>query len=431
MNLDFSKPFLVVGLGVSGRSAVACLLHFGATVTAVDRNRSTLESQEVLALREKGVQLYHEDEITSLDPFGALVVSPGIPQTHVLYAKARAEGKIILGEIELACQLLEGTFLGITGTNGKTTVTLLVTHVLRHCGFNAIALGNVGTPLTQQCMQPQNRDSIYVVELSSYQLETMHTPIISAGVILNVTPDHLDRYNSLEEYAEAKFQLLNCLTPNGVCYIEENCLREFGHLLKGREAQRYGYSADCEINIDIMPAHIQRKKSHDAENIMAAYALCAYVGVTNEQFFDALSSFKKPAHRIEFVREFKGITFYDDSKGTNLDAVVRAVESISGPIVLIAGGVDKGAPYTPWIEAFGGKVRAIFAIGQAAPKIQKDLAGAILVTLCVSLEEAVLKATNFAAAGETVLLSPGCSSFDMFKDYAHRGEVFQGIVKSM
>ncbi|MBA3958653.1 MAG: UDP-N-acetylmuramoyl-L-alanine--D-glutamate ligase [Parachlamydiaceae bacterium] len=435
---------LVVGLGVSGRAAVQLLLSQGIKVHAVDSNRELLKTHpDIQAYIASGVSVGHDSEQLDLSQFDSVVVSPGVPQTHPLYRQAQARNMPLLGEIELACRSLKGTFLGVTGTNGKTTVTLLVTHVLNESGKAARALGNVGTPLAAQCCDVATQDIIFVVELSSFQLETLHSHIIDAAVLLNVTPDHLDRYKGMNEYARAKLHIADCLKPNGSCYIEEKCWNEFGHLTPQLHPKLYGYSHNCEISTDLqslvvdstpqgrLPDYLQGKSSHDLENLMAAYALCRHVGVTAEQFLSALATFKKPSHRIEFVCAKNGITYYDDSKGTNIDAVLRAVEALPGKIVLIAGGVDKGAPYTPWEAPFSDKVKAIYAIGQAASKIQKDLAHAIPVTLCATLEEAIKGATSVAASGDNVLLSPGCSSFDMFRDYAHRGEEFQRMVRSL
>src|SRR4029077_14479995 len=215
------------------------------------------------------------------------------------------------------------------------------------------------------------------------------------------------------------------------------------YLLKGKKPRLYGYDKAAFISTDLssvfsegkklfeLPPALKNKKSHDLENLLAAFALCSDRGVLGETFLDAWLSFKKPPHRIEFVTEFQGVSYYDDSKGTNIDAVKRAVQSLEGPIILIAGGVDKCAPYTPWLEEFKNKVKLICAIGQAAAKIYEQLASHIPVMIFHSLDEAVHQATRFAQEGDNVLLSPGCSSFDMFKDYVHRGKEFQRIVHEL
>lgn len=444
MNELSNKKVLVIGLGISGRSAVQFLLRRNAIVTGIDGNLDLLKNnQELQLLSKKGLTKLHESECVNVENFDLIVVSPGILESHPIYKKAREAKVEVIGEVELACRFIKGTFLGITGTNGKTTVTLLVTHVLNQSGKLAYALGNSGIALTSEDAEAAiAENAIIVAELSSYQLDTMNSRVIDAAVLLNITPDHLDRYHNMENYAKSKWHIGDCIKSNGVFYAEEKSWQEFGYLPKNIEPKLYGYS-NCAISTDLnslivdgkivgpLPDSCKIKQNHDLENLMAAYALCQYVGVTVEQFLSAFATFKKPAHRIEYVTTVSGVSYYDDSKGTNLDAVIRAVNSLPGNIVLIAGGVDKGAAYTPWINAFAHKVKCICAIGQAATKISKDISHAIPVVLFQNLEDAVEHAASLAKSGETVLLSPGCSSFDMFKDYAHRGEEFQRIVKQL
>jgi len=428
MNRKFSvknKKALVVGLGISGLSAAHFLADRGAIVHGVDKNVSAINSASLLS---KGITIGSDTAPCDVASFDLVVVSPGIPPAHPIYHSARDAGVETIGEVELGCRFVTQPMVGITGTNGKTTVTLLVTHVLNHCGKKAKALGNVGVPLTKE-IATAFPDDILVTELSSYQLETLSCRVLDAGVILNVTPDHLDRYVDMEAYARAKCLIRHSLKTGAPLYVEEATMQNYGHLLNGLAVKTYGYAASC----DITPIQIryQGKPSHDAENIMAAYALCMQMGVEPEAFFKALPSFKKPSHRIEFICQRNGVSYYDDSKGTNIDAVIRAVEQMNGKVVIIAGGVDKGAAYTPWIEAFGTKVKTIIAIGQAAKKMEQQLSHAIPVKVYRTLEEAVNAASQLAQSGDSVLLSPGCSSFDMFKDYAHRGEEFQRLVRSL
>lgn len=436
-----NKRVLVIGLGISGRSAAGFLLRRGAVVTGVDQNPKVLtENGEVVALKQKGLIVDHPSSIDAKN-FDLIVVSPGIPQTDSLYTIARSSGVEIIGEVELAFRFLNNRVLGITGTNGKTTVTLLVAHVLNHSGKKASALGNSGVALTSEEAELSIlSDAIVVAELSSYQLETLNSRVLDAAVVLNITPDHLDRYPDMEAYAKAKMHIENCMKAKSDLYVEEKCFETYGKYLKAKP-KTYGYHSSCDIFCDLkkmfgkpqceLPPQLIGKATHDVENLMAAYALCQYVGVTPDQFLAAFATFKKPSHRIEFVREYKGILYYDDSKGTNLDAVIKAVDAMNGKVILIAGGVDKGAAYTPWIASFANKVKGICAIGQAAPKMEKELSHAFPLKRFNSLQEAVGYASQMAQPGDNVLLSPGCSSFDMFRDYAHRGEEFQRIVKSL
>lgn len=441
-----NKKVLVIGLGVSGRAAVRFLLKRKAIVYGVERNQEMLVSHpEILELIQQGLFAKHESASIDLQQFDLVVVSPGVPPDHPYYSGAKQAGLEVIGEIELACRFINQPLLAVTGTNGKTTTTLLVAHILNESGKIARALGNIGVPLTSELDSSTFglEGQILVVELSSFQLETLYSPVVDAGVILNITPDHLDRYPDMQAYAEAKLRLKNCLKPNGSLFIFEPTLHEFGELLEGFKPQTYGYSSSCDYYTDkeyvysqgrreyLLPEEYRGLESHDVENMMAAFALCKTMGVTAEQFIKAFITFKKPSHRLEFVRSFKDVAYYDDSKGTNIDAVIRAVHSLKGEILLIAGGVDKGAAYTPWIDAFAGRVKCVFAIGQASLKIKNDLSASLPVEECSTLEAAVKVAASVAKPGQVVLLSPGCSSFDMFRDYAHRGEEFKRIVNTL
>lgn len=399
------------------------------------------ESKEVASLKKRGCVCLHESAAVDLRRFDYVVVSPGVPSNHPLLQRAHAENVEVIGEIELACRSIDRPFVGITGTNGKTTVTLLVGHVLNATGRPAKVLGNVGTPLVTQAAA--STGEIIVCELSSYQLESMRSRVIDAGVILNITPDHLDRYPGMEEYASAKARMAFCLKSSGTLYVQEHTLSAYQHLFSGCTPKRYGYSDGCEVRggekgifyqekLEMIWPHPYRgRRTHDVENIMAAFALCREMGVKGPEFAQALGSFKKPAHRIEFVATKRGVHYYDDSKGTNLDAVVRAVQTMEGPVFLIAGGQPKGQNFSPWALAFAGKVKGVFAIGEAKRQMFEELKGAMPVELCNTLEEAVKMAFAVAKEGENVLLSPGCASFDMFKNYEHRGELFKEIVGSL
>lgn len=448
------KKVVVLGLGISGISAAQFLLNRNASVMGVDQNPDLpITHDSVANLCRQGMAFSPENASIDISRFDMLVVSPGINPGHPLYRQALENHIEIIGEVELACREIKKPCIGITGTNGKTTVTLLVTHILQQSGVKAQALGNIGLPLTSALDVPELQTAdVLVIELSSFQLETLLAPCLDAAVILNITPDHLDRYHSLEHYAAAKLGISRNLKKHGVLYIEDKCLKEFGYLLPprsegcknaGSSARSYGYSPCDEIYTDTqtlyfqgvpvweLPPALQGKRSHHVENIMGAFGLCTFLGISAEEFFHALESFQKPAHRIEFVRTIAGVHYYDDSKGTNIDAVIRAVEGFSDKVILIAGGVDKGFPYTPWIKAFQNQVQAIYAIGQSKEKIAKDLSHHLPVYLCNDLEHAVHEASRAAKAGDNVLLSPGCSSFDMFKDYAHRGQEFQRIVNAL
>lgn len=402
------KKVLILGYGVTGESAAQLLLRKKATVYAYDDHQVAMDEQT-------GVHFISGNKEINRAQFDFIVASPGISPAHPVYRSAIERAIPVLGDIELAAKYLHQPVLLITGTNGKTTVTLLVEHILNFHGLNAKAVGNVGQPICSEIDYP----GILVIELSSFQLETMATPFADCGIILNITPDHLDRYASLKEYAAAKVKLGKLIKKEGAFYIHHTIAEQFPDLLNGVPFKAFNgreYLSE------------QYKEDHNLNNLAAAFLLCRNFDLNWEQVCRAYASFKKPPHRIQFVKKVNHISFYDDSKGTNIDAVIKAVQSLEGDIALIAGGVDKGSSYRPWINSFAGKVRKIYAIGEAAQKIYEELHEAIQVDICQSLQDAVKNAYKSASSGSLVLLSPGCASYDMFKNYKHRGEEYQRIV---
>lgn len=439
----FYKHVLIIGMGLSGRSAAQFLLRRGIKVMAVDQNWSLLDPQgELKELHAAGLILKHESESLNFDAIDLVVVSPGIPLTNPVYSQALRFGKEVIGELELGLRYLQNRAVGITGSNGKTTTTLLVEHVLNQSGLSALAVGNVGRSLTSQ-IDALTPEQILVIELSSWQLETLRTLALNGGAILNITPNHLDRHGTLDAYAQAKATLGNCLKEGGQLIVQDICYREFKGVLDRFNPLTYGYLPQSHYRCDrqgvysgrnlefILPDHYRGKVSHDVENMLAAFALCRLFGVSASSFLEACKSFVKPPHRLEFVKQSNGIAFYNDSKATSIDAVSKAVTTLGGTTVLIAGGVHKGAPYTPWGREMTGTVRHILAIGEAAELIQTDLNGHIAVTICEDLPGAVQQAISIAQAGDNILLSPGCASYDMFRDYAHRGNEFKRIVDAL
>lgn len=430
---------LVLGLGESGLAASHYLVRRGARVLGLDKNPGKiLESLQGAALEKKGVVIKSDGEQVDLKNIQFVVLSPGVSPSHTICQQALALGIPILGEIELGCKEIKQKAIGVTGTNGKTTVSLLIAHILQTAGIPARVVGNIdkyyGLPLTAALETPF--EGAYVIELSSYQLETLRNPVLDVGVILNITPDHLDRYKTMQAYAQAKIGMQYCVKTNGSFWVEDACYREWPALFTFRRPQTFGFYAENDVTYSekieyFLPEEYRGRRDHHIVNIMAAFVATRAFGITEEKFARALTSFSRPSHRIEFVRSWRGVRFYNDSKGTNLDAVVKAVQSIEAPICLLAGGVDKGAPYTPWIEQFEGKVEKIYAIGQAAEKIHQQLNQVIPIVVCRSLEEAIVEASSATHAGASVLLSPGCASYDMFKDYAHRGDEFKRVVNSL
>lgn len=425
---------LVIGLGVSGRAAADLLLKRGVRLWGVDdRGPSVLPT---------GVELYEKEQ-----PIDYAVLSPGISPEHPLLKELQAQSIPVIGEAELAFQYFQGQkVLAITGTNGKTTTTLLLEHILKYAGLPAHAVGNVGRALCHYLCESPKPDDILVTELSSYQLDTLSSPLINTGLILNISEDHLDRYSTMEAYVRSKFRLFSCLQPERLCYVHEEVAEKYSSHLSpphklslrtfGRSPKSFLYHDGKQVFINKKvafkwPAGYRDKYGPDVDNALGAFALCQELGVAVSSFLDALQSFKKPPHRLEFVEEVRGISYYNDSKGTNIEAVIKAVEALKGPVVLIVGGRDKGASYAPWISALSGKVQRMIALGEAAPKIIKEMGTHFPIDKASGFDEAVHTAARYAQPGDQVLLSPGCSSLDMFPHFEARGERFKALVHAL
>lgn len=437
------KRALVIGMGISGQACANWLHSIGYQVVGIDANINKIaQLDQIQPLKQDGLVLLSDKDNLDVASFDEVIISPGIPPSHPILQKAYSLQIPVLGEAELALRALAGNrAVAITGTNGKTTVTLLVQHVLNYCGYKAIALGNIGLPFSR-ALDSLQAEEIIVAELSSFQLETMKSKVFDAAALLNISPDHLDRYQDMNQYAIAKCRLQGCLKEGAPFYVSDQVSTEFGNFLKeefisfGQTPASFLWSdglvvkeKGIEDSFVLSPRGCLAK--HDSMNALAAWALCKTLGISSKHFVEAFSTFKKPSHRIEFIRNIDGVSFYDDSKGTNIDAVIHAVIALQGPIILLAGGVDKGASYMFWKESFTGRVKELVVFGQAAEKIRQELALFFKVTQVASLPEAVELAASVAAVGDIVLLSPGCSSFDMFRDYAHRGEEFQKCVNQL
>lgn len=398
---------LVIGYGVSGKAAAAFLARLGWEVAVADRQR--------------GEGILPDTEDVSLDGVSLAILSPGVPPSHPLVQKAARRGVEVIGEIELGFRHLENRCFGVTGANGKTTTVLLAVHVLNGAGKKARALGNVGESLCGYLLEADPNE-ILVVELSSFQLETLEARRLEAAFVLNATPNHLDRYPNMEAYVAAKARIKNCLKSGGTLYVSSQVRDEFGKLFEG--AEEFEKEVDLINQLGYTQLEMPSKQS-----IQAAYLICARCGVADDDFLHGVKSFRKPPHRIEWVAEINGVSYYNDSKSSNIHSVMHAVERFEGPLILVAGGVHKGSSYLPWIESFRGKVRALIAYGEAAPTMEKELAAAFAFQRVVKFADAVELARKEAKAKETVLLSPGCSSYDQFSSYERRGEEFKRLVK--
>ncbi len=367
------------------------------------------------------IELHPDSPDFPVEEFSQVILSPGVPPDHPLVQKARMLGIEVIGEIELAFRHLKNRCIGITGSNGKTTTVLLIAHILNAAGKKARALGNVGDSLAGYLLHP-DPEEILVVELSSFQLETLNSQCLEVAGILNITPNHLDRHPSMDSYAAAKLRIQNCLKLGGKLFLSKQVYAD------------YHSQISCKWEIfDETIAQISEERyiklgAPEWKNVQAAIPFCAHFGVAGEEFWRGLETFRKPVHRIEWVADIDGVSYYNDSKSSNIHSVMHAIGLFRGPILLLAGGVHKGASYRPWIDCFRGKVRKIIAFGESAGIMEKELEADFPFLKVETLQEAVECAKAEAKEKETVLLSPGCSSYDQFRNFEHRGDEFKKLV---
>jgi UDP-N-acetylmuramoylalanine--D-glutamate ligase len=380
--------------------------------------------------------------ISELPRVHRVVVSPGIAASHPLVRLARERGLPVEGEMAFGLRQLPPCWkAGITGTNGKTTVTEMASWCIAAQRQGTVAAGNIGVPVTALASSNTITSPVQnlVLELSSYQLEDLSGPWLDAGVWLNLTPDHLDRYVTMEAYARAKARIADCLAPGGSLLVGDSVLQEWAEVFHGLDKELVSFGSPASDlywhgnqliwkERNVATFCIDELAPHDLDNLAAAAWIAHRAGIDWQLALDHASTFRKGPHRCELVAMIRGVRWVNDSKGTNLDAVIKASQAFPPGQILIAGGVHKGAPYTPWIDGLQGRVRQILAIGQAAGQIEHDLRDRFPVEQVGSLDQAIHRAQELAADGDTVLLSPGCSSFDQFRDYAHRGEVFRSSV---
>ena len=412
-----TKKALVIGLGISGKGAVRFLRKKGYEVIGVDQSPEKNQLE---------IEMFSDQKEFNPFDFDLVILSPGVRADHPLSRVARMRGIEVIGEAELAFRHMKNRCIGVTGTNGKTTLVSLIAHVLNHGGIKARTLGNIGESLTNYLLAP-DEEEIIVAELSSFQLETMQTPLLEIGVIINITPDHLDRYSSFEEYRKTKCHIISCIKPSGILIYDQNFDRDISPYLNF-EIKREIIGVDSYLQLTKNGGY---SNFHVDPSAIFAFATAQKFGITLEVFLAAFATFKKPLHRIEYVRELNGVTFYNDSKGTTPESVLFAIKQIKSPIILIAGGLNKGGCFTIWKEAFKGRVESIFAIGQAAPLLLEELGESFPVFIKEDLKSAFTAACGLAKKGDTILLSPGCASYDQFKNYMHRGDVFKELVNNL
>lgn len=421
MTLQNSKS-LVVGMEKSGRAAAAFLRARGALVTCTD-----IKPQDVPGFRLQSDELFAE-------PWDLIVLSPGVPADLPALEAARARGVNVIGEIELAAPYLRGNTIGITGSNGKTTTTSLVGHILQSAGVPVQVGGNIGTPVIAMT-ETSGAGQWNALELSSFQLENIRTFHAHVAVCLNVTQNHLDRHHTFENYASAKGNLFRTQQAGdyAVLNADDATCKSFAALTA---ATPLWFSGDdiregqVFVNGEsLMPlADIPIPGRHNAENVMAAAAAARIAGVSLAGIAAAVRTFQAVEHRLEFVAEINGIRFYNDSKATSVDATIKALDSFEGNLWVILGGKDKGSDYTVLRDRLHRKAHAALLIGSSAEKIAGHLDGAVQLIQAGTLDHAVAEAWKSATPGDTVLLAPACASFDQFRSYEHRGQVFKEIV---
>jgi UDP-N-acetylmuramoylalanine--D-glutamate ligase len=399
-------------------------------------------------LREAGVTLelgaHHEKTYLAQD---LIIPSPGVPADHELLVKARSKKITVWSEIELAYRFLEGEMIGITGSNGKTTTTTLVHHILKTAGRKALLAGNVGTPLIS-FVDSMDAKTWSVVELSSFQLELTDKFRPDIAVFLNLTPDHLDRHKTMEAYAAAKARIFAKQTELDAAVLNADDTQTVGLAPKKPQVFWFSRKKDvsqgaCVKGQDIVVVHHGKEEfvvkvadvplagGHNVENVLAAVTAARLAEVDATTIGSAVKSFAGVEHRLEFVTEIRGVRYYNDSKATNVDATLKALDAFPGRILIILGGKDKGSDYTVLREPLRLKAKLALLIGAAAEKIESQISGSVAVERAETLQRATETASRAAVAGDVVLLAPACASFDQFENYEQRGRVFKDLVRKL
>jgi UDP-N-acetylmuramoylalanine--D-glutamate ligase len=442
------KKVLVVGLGKSGVSAALFLRSRGAQVTVSDMRSAAALAKEIPALLEHGVMVESGGHgLLTFRRQDLIVVSPGVPLDTPVLAQVKAFGLTIIGELELAAQFLKGNVLAITGSNGKTTTTALTGEMLSSAGIETLVGGNIGVPVVD--LIPKSTDQSWsVLEVSSFQLESTELFHPRIAVILNITPDHLDRHGSFENYALAKERIFSAQTASDFLVLNAGNARAAVAATR-TAAKVYWFSLDQSVaqgawvqdgqvvfreagNAPLEPVvplkSIPLKGAHNVENVLAAVCAARLAGASAESIGHAVQNFRAVEHRLEYVATDNGVEYYNDSKGTNVDAAAKAIAAFSGCIHLILGGKDKNSNYADLSDLLRKRVKAVYTIGAAAEKIESQIRGIVPIVHCETLDKAVAAARKAAHPGDVVLLSPACSSFDQFENYEHRGQVFKELV---
>ena len=446
-----NKRVLVVGLGKSGISAALFLRKQGARVTVSDSRSAVSLAKEIPALLEAGIMVESGGHgLLTFRRQDLIVVSPGVPMDTPEVKQVVGFGLPVIGELELASRYLQGQVVAITGSNGKTTTTTLVGKILSDAGLSTLVGGNIGLPVID-LVEKSTAETTSVLEVSSFQLETIEEFHPKIAVVLNITPDHLDRHGSFEAYAAAKTRITknqgadDFLVLNGEDKATQMvALKTKAQIFwfSGRRPIKQGAFVHGESIVflaweggkaePVMPvAEIPLKGAHNVENVLAAVCAARLAGVPAEKIRATVAAFTAVEHRLEFVKSLRGVEFYNDSKATNVDAAMKAVASFKGGIHLILGGKDKNSDYGLMAELLKERVKAVYTIGSAAEKIERQLAGVVKMVSAGTMQVAVADAAIAAVPGDVVLLAPACSSFDQFENYEHRGQVFRQLVSEL
>lgn len=443
-----NKRVLVVGLARTGIATALFCATRGARVTATESRTEAQIGEAVAELRAAGVMLElggHTDR-TFVDQ-DLIVPSPGVPADFPQFVAARKAGVKIWSEIELAYRFLNGTVVGITGSNGKTTTTALIEHILHGAGLPTFLAGNIGTPLISLVDQAK-KNTVTVVELSSFQLELIDTFRPNVGLFLNLTPDHLDRHHTLKAYGDAKARIFENQTADDAAILNADDSASAAYApskpqvywfsRKQRVAQgAYLRGEEVVLRIDgedhtvLRRGEIPLAGAHNLENVLAATIATKLAGAAVSAITAGVRSFAGVEHRLEFVADINGVRYFNDSKATNVDATLKALDAFPGRILVILGGKDKGSDYTVLQQPLREKATLALLIGAAAEKIESEIAGSVAVDRAGTIDRAVEVAARTAHPGDIVLLAPACASFDQFENYEQRGRIFKDLVRSL
>jgi UDP-N-acetylmuramoylalanine--D-glutamate ligase len=451
-NIYENKKILIVGLGKSGIAALELMFAFGADVAVYDGKDLEKDAPQIYErIRAIEARAFLNGETPPGEGWDYVVISPGVPSDLPFITSAAASGAVLTGDLELAYELGKGGFIAITGTNGKTTTTSLVGEIFRHAGIDSVVTGNIGQPVVS-AVRVAGNDCVFITEVSSFQLETISRFRPKVSAILNITPDHLDRHGTVEHYADIKARVFENQGEGD--YLIYNWDDEtVRRLAEGSRAVNIPFSGTCRLDrgafvcdgwivltdglggrFELTHANTLRIPGvHNLENALAAAAIAYFGGVSPPDIAEGLAAFRGVEHRLEPVAVIEGVHFVNDSKGTNPDASMRAIDAVDPNIVLIAGGYDKRADFHPFIRRFRGKVSQLLLLGQTAETIRQaaEDEGFCDVAVYGSMEECVERGFELAKPGDTVLLSPACASWDMYTCFEERGAHFKRSVEAL